>query len=311
MQRLVLVALIGFVAQFVDGAMGMAYGVTSSSLLLMAGFSPAAASASLHLAEVATTLASGTAHYRLGNVDRTIAFTLALPGAVGAFLGAVLLTSISGDAVKPVVSGFLFSLGLFILVRFARQTGETVTRPLPRRVLTPLGLVAGLCDAIGGGGWGPIVTTTLLARSAAEPRAVVGSVGFSEAAVAVSATLGFALTMGWEAFQIPWVLALMIGGVLAAPVAAWIVGKVPRHILGVLVGSVILISNLRTLARAAGAGPTVTLSLYIAIVAATAVALTVSAARQKRAAPPTVTAEETQATAEPDSAVARVANLDG
>lgn len=271
-------------AQFVDGSMGMAYGVTSSSLLLLAGFSPAAASASLHLAEVATTIASGAAHHRLGNVNRSLALTLALPGAVGAFFGALLLSSIPGESVKPLVSALLLCLGLSILIRFSRRsTGSVPARPLPRWLLTPLGLVGGVMDALGGGGWGPIVTTTLLARSSVEPRTVVGSVNISESAVAIAATLGFALSMGINSFQLPWVLALMIGGALAAPLAAWIVGRVPQHILGISVGGVILLTNLRTLAGAVGASTGATLALYMAAVAITAAALTLGILRRRSA----------------------------
>ncbi|HYF92541.1 MAG TPA: sulfite exporter TauE/SafE family protein [Symbiobacteriaceae bacterium] len=271
MERLVLVALIGFIAQMVDGSMGMAYGVTSSSLLILAGFTPAVASASLHLAEVATTFASGVSHRKMGNVDRRVAWALALPGAAGGFAGAVFLGSAAGELIKPVVSLILLALGASILYRFSR-TRLTLVGKAPnvsRKLMVPLGLVAGLCDAIGGGGWGPIVTTTLLAKSEAPPRKIVGSVSISETAVAAAATLGFLLVAGWESFSIPWVLALMVGGVLAAPLAAWLVGRVSRNVLGVLVGGVILLTNLRTLVRVASLGTGVSLVLYGVIILAT------------------------------------------
>ncbi|HWI62038.1 MAG TPA: sulfite exporter TauE/SafE family protein [Symbiobacteriaceae bacterium] len=274
MERLILVALIGFIAQMVDGSMGMAYGVTSSSLLLLAGFTPAVASASLHLAEVATTLASGISHRKMGNVDRRVAWTLAIPGAIGGFFGAVFLGSTAGEVIKPVVSIILLVLGASILYRFSRTRLSLVGKApkLTRWFMMPLGLVAGLCDAIGGGGWGPIVTTTLLSKSEAPPRTIVGSVSISETAVAASATIGFFLIGGWETFSLPWVLALMAGGVLAAPLAAWLVGRFSRNVLGVLVGGVILLTNLRTLVRAASLGTTTALLLYGAVILATLIA---------------------------------------
>lgn len=271
MERLVLVALIGFIAQMVDGSMGMAYGVTSSTLLIMAGFTPAVASASLHLAEVATTLASGLSHRKMGNVDRRVAWALAVPGAIGGFAGAVFLGSAAGEFVKPLVSLILLALGASILYRFARPRLSLVGKApkLTRMFMIPLGLIAGLCDAIGGGGWGPIVTTTLLAKSDEPPRTIVGSVSISETAVASAATIGFLLVAGRDVFSLPWVLALMAGGVLAAPLAAWLVGRISRNVLGVMVGGVILLTNLRTLVRVASLETTVALALYGAVIVAT------------------------------------------
>jgi uncharacterized protein len=144
--------------------------------------------------------------------------------------------------------------------------------PLRRWFLVPLGFFAGVCDTIGGGGWGPIVTSTLLAKSEAPPRKVVGSVNLSEAAVAVAASVGFLLGMGKEAFNLPWVMALMAGGVIAAPIAAWLVGRISKNVLGVLVGGVILLTNLRTLIKVAGLDATLALGLYAAVIAAVAIA---------------------------------------
>jgi uncharacterized protein len=264
-KRLVLVALIGLAAQLVDGSMGMAYGVTSSTLLLLAGFSPLAASASLHLAEVATTLASGLAHRRMGNVDRKLAWTLALPGAAGGFAGALFLGAVPGHLIRPFVSLVLLVLGCSILYRFSNPKLSVVGKVpvMPRLLLAPLGLVAGLCDAIGGGGWGPIVTTTLLAKSEAPPRAIIGSVNVSETAVAIAATLGFLIVAGLEGFSMPFVLALMAGGVLAAPFAAWLVGRVSRNVLGVAIGGVILLTNLRTVLLAIGVEGNWSTAIYL------------------------------------------------
>ena len=265
MRRLLTLALVGFAAQMVDGALGMGYGVTSSSLLIMNGILPAMASASVHMAEVVTTMASAVSHWRMRNVDRHITLSLVAPGAIGAFAGAVLLASLPGDIMKPYVAGMLFLLGVLILVRFVRgqqlpQVPGLVRIP-GKRFLSGLGFVAGLLDATGGGGWGPVATTTLLARTATPPRKVIGSVDSSETVVALAASVGFLITMGWNAFNISWLLALMIGGVVAAPLAAWLVCRMPAHLLGVFVGGLIVATNARTLVHALGlAGPTI---LYV------------------------------------------------
>ncbi|SFI61899.1 sulfite exporter TauE/SafE family protein [Thermoflavimicrobium dichotomicum] len=254
MQRLIVLALIGFVAQLVDGALGMAYGVTSSSLLLIAGVAPAVASASVHMAEVVTTAASGISHLRFGNVDKQAVVRLVIPGSIGAFLGACFVSYLPGDVVKPYVSTFLLLLGFYVLFRFLmmkRITQEkNESKPLPkkeRRFLATLGLVAGFVDSTGGGGWGPLTTPVLLSRKNTEARKVIGTVDTSEFAVAVSATLGFFISLGWEQIRWEWVIALMIGGIIAAPIAAWLVKLMPARILGVLVGGLIVITNLRNI----------------------------------------------------------------
>ena len=248
MTRLLVFAIVGLMAQLVDGALGMAYGVTSTSLLLLYGVAPALASASVHLAETITTGVSALSHWRLGNVDRTTVWGLVMPGAVGAFLGAVLLSSLPGDRIRPWVSAFLLLLGVFILIRFALgATPAHSFSPRPRRrYLLPLGFLAGLLDATGGG-WGPIATPSLMLRGDLPPHKVVGSVSLSEWAVALSATLGFALSLGWESVQWPLVGALVLGGSLAAPLAAWMARRLPAQVLGVLVGTAVLLVNLRTL----------------------------------------------------------------
>ncbi|WP_124726939.1 sulfite exporter TauE/SafE family protein [Staphylospora marina] len=268
MRRLVVLALIGFAAQLVDGALGMAYGVTSTSLLLVAGLAPAVASASVHIAEVVTTAASGVAHIRFGNVDKETVWKLTVPGAVGAFSGATFLSHLPGDLVKPYVAGFLFLLGCYVLVRFLRGN---IRRSRPRgstrkRAMAPLGLMAGFLDASGGGGWGPLATPVLLARNDLEVRKVIGSVDTSEFAIAVSASVGFFLSLGLEQVHWEWVFALMIGGVCAAPLAAWIVRKIPQQILGVLVGGIILVTNARILMEAFGWSPSARTLTYAVLV---------------------------------------------
>ncbi|MED0737503.1 sulfite exporter TauE/SafE family protein [Aneurinibacillus thermoaerophilus] len=257
MQRLIIFAIIGFFAQLVDGSLGMAYGVTSSSLLLLFGISPAVASASVHMAEVVTTAASGVSHIRFGNVDKRTVYRLILPGSLGAFIGACFLSNLPGNMVKPYIAIFLFSLGVYVLFRFllagvkkipAAQTNRTPSKKL----LVPLGFIAGFADSTGGGGWGPLATPVLLSRNELEPRKVIGSVDTSEFVIASSATLGFLISLGLEQFHLGWVFALMIGGVVAAPIAAWLVRKIPSAILGVLVGGLIMITNLKTLLETFG-----------------------------------------------------------
>ncbi len=250
MQKLLFLAFIGFFAQLIDGALGMAYGVSSSSLLLAFGIAPAVASASVHLSEVATTAASGISHIKFGNVDRKMVYRLIIPGSIGAFTGACFLSSLPGDVVKPYVSTFLLLLGFYVLFRFLfvfRKNEETEAKPLSIKQSIPLGLLAGFADATGGGGWGPIATPILLTKKGMSARKVVGTVDTSEFAIAVAATVGFVISLGWEAVNWMWVAALVIGGVIAAPIAAWIVRIVPPQLMGLLVGGFIILVNARTI----------------------------------------------------------------
>ncbi|HEX2577359.1 MAG TPA: sulfite exporter TauE/SafE family protein [Aquihabitans sp.] len=253
MRKLIVLGLVGLLAQLIDGALGMAYGVTSSSLMLATGLSPAAASASVHLAEIGTTVASGTAHWRFGNVDWRIVARLGVPGAVGAFAGASLLSNLSTEWAKPAMAGILLALGLYVLVRFTFGTlrDRSDKPPLRSRFLSPLGLVAGFVDATGGGGWGPVATPTLLVSGRVEPRKVIGSVDTSEFLVAVSASLGFLIGIGNEGVRLGYVVALLIGGLVAAPIAAHLVRVIPAQLLGSLVGGFIVLTNARTLVQAA------------------------------------------------------------
>lgn len=251
MQRLILFIMIGFFAQLVDGSLGMAYGVTSTSLLLLFSISPAIASASVHMAEVVTTAASGISHIRFGNVDKQTIYRLILPGSIGAFIGACFLSHLPGGLVKPYITLFLFALGIYIFIRFLINRPQQITndqnsKTPSKKFLVPLGFVAGFADSTGGGGWGPLTTPALLSQNKLSPRKVIGSVDTSEFAVAMAATLGFILSLGFGKFHWQWVLALMVGGVLAAPLAAWLVRKIPAMILGILVGGLIMITNLKT-----------------------------------------------------------------
>lgn len=248
MRTLILLALVGLGAQLVDGSLGMAYGVTSTTLLLAIGTNPAAASATVHLAEIGTTLASGAAHWRFGNVDWRVVARIGIPGAIGAFAGATFLSSLSTEIAGPVMSVILLGLGLYVLLRFTVQgLPARSDKPLRRRFLTPLGLVAGFMDATGGGGWGPVGTPAILASGRMEPRKVIGSIDTSEFFVAIAASVGFFVGLSGAGIDVTWVLALLIGGLIAAPIAAWLVRLVPPRVLGSAVGGVIVLTNSRTL----------------------------------------------------------------
>ena len=256
MQKLLTLGIFGLVAQLVDGTLGMAYGVTSTTLLLSAGAAPAIASATVHLAEIGTTLASGTAHWRFGNVDWRTVGLMAVPGAIGAFVGAVVLSSLSAEFAEPWVAAILFFLGLYILVRFTRRRQRTKLdsgRPFRAAFLAPLGAVAGTVDAMGGGGWGPIGTSSLLSSGRLEPRKVVGSIDTSEFLVTLGASAGFLISLSFAEINTGWLLALLAGGLIAAPIAAWLVRKLPGRVLGAAVGGLILITNTKTFGEAIGA----------------------------------------------------------
>jgi uncharacterized membrane protein YfcA len=250
-KTLILLALAGLGAQLVDGSLGMAYGVTSSTLLLAIGTNPAAASATVHLAEIGTTLMSGVAHWKFGNVDWRVVLKIGVPGAVGAFAGATVLSNLSTEVAAPVMSLILVTLGIYLLVRFTLRgiDRRNLGKPMRKRFLGPLGLVAGFIDATGGGGWGPVGTPAILASGRMEPRKVIGSIDTSEFLVALAASLGFLFALGSQGVDFAWVLALLIGGMVAAPLAAWLVRHVPPRMLGSLVGGIIIATNTRTLLR--------------------------------------------------------------
>ncbi|MGO4956129.1 sulfite exporter TauE/SafE family protein [Luteococcus sp. Sow4_B9] len=247
MQHLVVLALAGLVAQLIDGSLGMGYGITSTSVLLAGGLSPATASASVHLAELGTNVASGLSHWKLRNVDWWLVLRLGVPGAIGGFLGATVLSHLSTEAARPLMAVILVGLGLFILARFTlRRTAISQARVSPhgRRFLAPLGLVGGFVDATGGGGWGPISTTALVSAGKTSPRTVIGSVDTSEFLVSLAASLGFIVSLGSIGVRWEYVVALLAGGLVAAPLAAWLVSRIPPQIMGGLVGGAIVVTNL-------------------------------------------------------------------
>ncbi|WP_435771508.1 sulfite exporter TauE/SafE family protein [Nocardioides sp. SYSU DS0651] len=238
-------ALAGGLAQLVDGTLGMGFGVTSATVLLALGVAPATASAATHAAKLPTTLISGLSHWREGNVDGAVLVRVAVPGAIGGFLGAVVLTSISLEAAKSSMAGLLLFFGLVILARFG--FGFRII-PTPRsghtaRWLSPIGLLGGFVDATGGGGWGPVVAPSLMTVTSHEPRRVVGTTNAAEFVVAVSVSGGFVTGAAHQ--EIPWlpVLGLVLGGVLVAPVAARLAGRLPHAPMGALVGGLVILVN--------------------------------------------------------------------
>lgn len=230
----------GFVAQLIDGALGMAYGVSCTSLLLAFGYSPATASASVHMAEIVTSGISGHFHWRLGNVDPALFRSLVWPGMIGGAIGAYALASLPAEALKPWIAGYLLLMGLRILHRAA--TGRRVSRTAARRV-EALGFVGGLADAMGGGGWGPIVTSTLVGHGH-EPRMAIGSVNRAEFFVTVVQSATFVAMLGTGNLDL--MLALCLGGALAAPLGAMVARRLAAERLMVVVGLLIVVLSLRT-----------------------------------------------------------------
>ena len=247
-ETLLLIAVAGLAAQLVDGGLGMGFGATSSTMLIaLAGLTPAAASAVVHTAELGTTLASGVAHTRFGNVGWRTAFAIGIPGAIGAFLGATVLVRLSTEAARPVMSLILALIGLNLMLRFARGLTQRKMAEKPHSCgfLAGLGLFGGFVDATGGGGWGPVTTSTLLSAGRAEPRRIVGTVNTAEFLVTTAATLGFAVGMWHDLMaNLAGVLALLAGGVVAAPIGAWVVTRMNPIALGGVVGTLIVFLNL-------------------------------------------------------------------
>jgi uncharacterized membrane protein YfcA len=248
-KTLIVLALAGLGAQLVDGSLGMGYGVTSTTLLLALGTNPATASATVHLAEIGTNLASGLSHWRFGNVDWKVVAKIGVPGAVGAFAGATVLSNLSTEVAAPVMQLILLALGLYLLIRFTVRGIDKrhLGKPMRKRFLAPLGLAAGFVDATGGGGWGPVSTPAILASGRMEPRKTIGSIDTSEFLVSVAASLGFLLALGEQGIDFAWVAALLVGGLVAAPIAAWLVRYVPPRLLGAGVGGIIVLTNARSL----------------------------------------------------------------
>jgi hypothetical protein len=235
-----IILLIGFAAQMVDGALGMAYGVTASSFLLAAGLPPVTVSATVHMAETVTTGASAISHHRFGNVDRELFKRLVIPGVLGAAMGAFLLVNLPGEKLKPWIAGYILVMGLIVFSKAFKQVPPVKVASKIRS----LGFFGALIDAMGGGGWGPIVASTLLARGN-EARFTVGTVNAVEFFVTLTSSLVFIATVGIGLWKV--VLPLALGGLLAAPLAAFACKRIPHKPMLAIVGLVIVAVSTRTL----------------------------------------------------------------
>lgn len=240
--------LVGFAAQLVDGAMGMAFGVICNTLLVMfVGLPPAQASAKVHIVETFTTAVSGISHLVHGNIDRRLFFKLLIPGMIGGVGGAYLLTSIDGDTVKPFVLAYLVLMGFYLLYRGLIYPPKANQKPV---LVEPLGLIGGFMDASGGGGWGPIVTSNLIVQGV-EPRKVIGTVSAVEFFLTATISITFILGLGVETFAMATV-GLLIGGVAAAPLGAYLAKHIPIRPLFIMVGVVLTLTSLFGLYRIFG-----------------------------------------------------------
>jgi hypothetical protein len=235
---------VGFAAQLVDGALGMAFGVISNTLLLSLGVPPAAASASVHAVECFTTGVSGISHAVFRNIDWKLFGRLVVPGVIGGILGAYVLTQIPADTARPFVLAYLTAIGIYLIWRASGHP----PKPKTPRIVAPLGLVGGFLDAGGGGGWGPIVTSNLLIQGA-EPRKVIGTVNASEFFLTVTVSATFLFALGPEAFSKAMV-GLLIGGIAAAPLGGLVVNRFPPQRLLMVVGIVLTITSLYGIWRA-------------------------------------------------------------
>ena len=233
--------LIGLFAQLVDGTLGMGYGATSTSFLLAFGIPPAISSTGVHVAEMFTTGASTISHHKFGNINKKLAKMLIIPGVIGSIIGAYLLSDvINGDAIKPYIAIYMIILASIIIYKALRKKR-------PKKATKRLGVLAvfgGFMDAIGGGGWGPIVTSTLIGRGR-DPRYTIGSVNAAEFAIAFASGITFLMFEGVNGWQV--IAGLIIGGVIAAPIGAYLVNKIPRKPAMVAVGLLIIAISARTL----------------------------------------------------------------
>lgn len=229
--------IVGIIAQTIDGAIGMAYGITATTFLLSQGVSPAIASSSIHISEIFTTGASGLSHWRLNNIDKKLFLNLVFPGIIGGLVGVLILTNIDGKILKPWISLYLLLMGLYIILKAFKK--NIFNGKINAKKITPLAFTGGAVDAIGGGGWGPVVTTTLLS-SGHEPKTTIGSVNSAEFFITTATGLSFAIFIGVSNPEI--IFGLIAGGLLIAPFAAKITTKLPTKLLMFIVG--ILITSL-------------------------------------------------------------------
>lgn len=290
MDDLLFVALAGFVASLVDGALGMGFGPTSSTILLSAGIAPAAAATTVNLAKVATGIVAGASHWRFGNIDRPLVLRLAIPGAVGALLGTTVLVFVDGDDLRPLLATVLLLVGLRILLRFSRPlpmrpdtdptVGEGELPPFDARGVEIAAAAGGVTNGMVGA-WGPVVTPFLLHRGL-PPRFAVGSVNTAEVAVALVASVSLITSLGGEGLEIGVVIAMLLGGMLAAPLAAYVVKFVPARSLGLAVAGLLLLTQTRELATFFELGPIRWLIYGVIVLALVAAALRPRLAARKK-----------------------------
>lgn len=235
--------VVGIAAQLVDGALGMAYGVTASSFLLATGAMPAVATASTHMAEIFTTGTSGLSHWRFGNIDRMLFRRLVIPGVIGAVVGVLLVTRIDGGMLKPWIGTYLALMGLYLIIKAAANVHYDVSS---RLAISVVGFVAAFVDTIGGGGWGPVATTTLLG-SGHEPKQVIGSVNAAEFFVTMVSGISLAFIVNVQAWET--VVGLIFGGMVISPFAAMVSGKLPKRLLMAVVGILIIALNYGNVVR--------------------------------------------------------------
>ena len=237
-ETLLIFIVVGFLAQLVDGALGMAFGVISTTILVSLGVPPAAASASVHIVETFTTGASGLSHLYHRNIDWALFKRLALPGVAGGILGAYVLSNIDASFAKPFILAYLTIIGLLLIYRGFRWP------PVAKdpSIVAPLGLVGGFLDAAGGGGWGPVVTSNLLIQGSS-PRTTIGTVNATEFFLTVAVSVTFIFSLGFAAFTQA-TIGLLIGGVVAAPFGALMAKKIPTRPLLILVGSILTATSI-------------------------------------------------------------------
>ncbi len=299
--ELLLIALAGFLASFVDGALGMGFGPTSSTVLLGTGLSPAAASTTVNLAKVATGLAAAISHWRFENLDRRLVVRLAVPGMVGAAAGATVLANVDGDDLRPFLAALLLLVGLRILVRFSVVTAsQSAPSDGPPSFEAPGAVAAATVGGVTNGlvgAWGPVVTPFLMHRGL-PPRYAVGSVNTAEVAVAVVASGSLLASLGGDGIDAATVAAMLVGGVIASPFAAWLIRYLPARPLGLAVAAMLLVTNVRELAGRAGIGPGRWLG-YLAVAGAIALAASWPRLTGRVRAPMPAAATESAATGGP------------
>jgi uncharacterized membrane protein YfcA len=296
MRDLFLFGLAGFAASLVDGALGMGFGPTSSSILLGSGLAPTAVSTSVNLAKVVTGLAGAISHWRFRNLDRGLVISLALPGCLGAVIGVTVLSNVNGATLRPYLAMLLTIIGLRILVKFARplplrQKATIAVEGSAKRILQYDRRGVKTAAVIGGitngliGAWGPVVTPFLLHRGV-RPRFAVGSVNTAEVAVASASAFSLIASVGSGGFNGAVVLSMLLGGVVAAPVAAWMIRYVPPRPMGVAVAGLLLLTNARDVIAWLRIGGAWVWVIYLGIIAMVTIAFFAGRGRAPIAVPP-------------------------